>query len=66
MLVISCLTALESETTLRDLCTLTLSPVRIAWSTRKLLDDTEMILQSAGILSPTETLMMSPGTSSDA
>jgi hypothetical protein len=49
-----------------DLFTLTLSPVRMAWSTLKLLDETERILQSAGILSPTATEMMSPGTSSDA
>lgn len=49
-----------------DLWTLALSPVRIAWSIRKLLEETEMSLESAGTLSPTETEMMSPGTSSEA
>lgn len=66
MFIMSCLTALTSETTSVDLLTLTLSPVRMAWSTRKLLDDTERSLQSAGILSPTATEMMSPGTIFDA
>jgi hypothetical protein len=60
--VISCLTALTSGMTPKDLLTLTLSPVRMAWSTRKLLEDTERSLQSAGILSPTETATISPGT----
>ena len=64
--VISCFTALWSVTTPADLCTLMLSPVRMAWSMRKLLDDTESNRQSAGILSPTATLTMSPGTSSEA
>lgn len=49
-----------------DLFTLILSPVKIAWSTRKLLEETESRRQSAGILSPTATLIISPGTSSDA
>jgi hypothetical protein len=49
-----------------DLLTLTLSPVRIAWSTLKLLEEIEKILQSAGILSPTATETMSPGTISEA
>ena len=66
MLVMSCFTALGSATTLTDLCTLTLSPVKIAWSTRKLPEDTERSLQSAGILSPTATAITSPGTSSEA
>jgi hypothetical protein len=66
MLVMSCLTALRSGTTSTYLLTLTLSPVRIAWSIRKLLEVTESSLQSAGILSPTATEMISPGTSSDA
>jgi hypothetical protein len=33
---------------------------------RKLLDDTDSSLQSAGILSPTNTQMMLPGTICDA
>ena len=66
MLVMSCLTAFKSETTSMDLLTLTLSPVKIAWSIRKLLEETESTRQSAGILSPTATAMMSPGTNSDA
>lgn len=66
MFVISCFTALGSGTTSTDLLTLTLSPVRIAWSMRKLLDETERSRQSAGILSPTATATMSPGTSSSA
>lgn len=49
-----------------DLLTLLLSPVRIAWSTRKLLDEIEKSLQSAGTLFPTATDTMSPGTSSEA
>ena len=64
--VISCLTAFKSGTGLMLLCTDTLSPVRMAWSTRKLLDETDSRRQSAGILSPTATVMMSPGTSSEA
>lgn len=66
ILVMSCLTALRSGTTSIYLLTLTLSPVKMAWSMRKLLDETESSLQSAGILSPTATDMMSPGTSSEA
>lgn len=66
MLVISCLTALRSVMTSIDLLTLLLSPVRIAWSTRKLLDEIEKSLQSAGTLSPTATDTMSPGTSPEA
>ena len=66
MLNMSCLTALRSGTTSIDLVTLILSPVRIAWSTRKLLDEIERSLQSAGTLSPTATDIMSPGTSSEA
>jgi hypothetical protein len=66
MFVMSCLTALESEIIPMDLLTLTLSPVRMAWSTRKLLEDIERSLQSAGILSPTATDTMSPGTSCEA
>lgn len=66
MLDMSCLTALGSRTTSMDLLTLMLSPVRIAWSTRKLLDEIERSLQSAGTLFPTATDMMSPGTSSGA
>jgi hypothetical protein len=66
MLVMSCFTALESGTTSTPLWTLVLSPVKMAWSIRKLLDETERSLQSAGILSPTATEIMSPGTSSDA
>lgn len=66
ILVMSCLTAFSSETTSTDLFTLVLSPVRMAWSTRKLLEETESNRQSAGILSPTATVMMSPGTNSDA
>jgi hypothetical protein len=62
----SCLTAFRSDTASIDFATLMLSPVKIAWSTRKLLEAMESILQSAGILSPTVTEMMSPGTSSDA
>lgn len=62
----SCLTALASVTTSIDLLTLVLSPVKIAWSTLKLLEDTEINRQSAGILSPTEMDMISPGTSSVA
>ena len=64
--VISCLTALSSLTTCTDLFALVLSPVRIAWSTRKLLEETESTLQSAGILSPTATVIISPGTNSEA
>lgn len=66
MFVMSCLTARRSGTTSVDLFTLTLSPVRIAWSTRKLLDDIDINLQSAGTRSPTATDIISPGTSSDA
>ena len=66
MFVMSCLTAPASRTTPMDLFTLTLSPVRMAWSTLKLLEETERSLQSAGILSPTVTETMSPGTSSVA
>lgn len=66
MFDMSCLTALGSGTTSIDLLTLLLSPVRIAWSTRKLLDEIERSLQSAGTLSPTATDIMSPGTSSEA
>ena len=66
ILVISCFTACTSLTTSTPLFTLILSPVRIAWSTRKLLDVMDNNRQSAGILSPTETTMISPGTSSDA
>lgn len=66
MLIMSCFTAFASATTSVDLCTLTLSPVRIAWSTRKLLEWTERSRQSAGILSPTATDTISPGTSSEA
>jgi hypothetical protein len=40
--------------------------VRIAWSTAKLLLCIARTLQSAGILSPTEIEMMSPGTKSSA
>lgn len=49
-----------------DLLTLILSPVNIAWSALKLLDETERSLQSAGTLSPTAIEMMSPGTNSVA
>lgn len=64
--IMSCFTAPESGTTSTDLLTLTLSPVSMAWSTLKLLEDIDKILQSAGIWSPTATEMMSPGTSSEA
>lgn len=63
--VMSCFTALRSATGSTVLLTLTLSPVRIAWSTRILVEVTESSLQSAGILSPTATETMSPGTSSE-
>ena len=66
MFVISCFTAFGSGTGSAVLLTLVLSPVRIAWSTRRLVDEMERSRQSAGILSPTETEMISPGTSSDA
>lgn len=66
MLVMSCFTAFLSGTTSADLLTLVLSPVRMAWSTRKLLEETESTRQSAGILSPTAMAMISPGTNSDA
>ena len=64
--VISCFTALGSATGSRDLPTLVLSPVRIAWSTRRLVDVIESSRQSAGILSPTAIEIMSPGTRSEA
>ncbi len=66
ILVMSCLTAWASGTASIDLCTLILSPVRMAWSMRKLLEEMDSNLQSAGILSPTATEMISPGTSSEA
>jgi hypothetical protein len=66
MLVWSCFTARSSLTGAVDLCTLSLSPVSRAWSTRKLLEDIERRWLSAGILSPTDTAMMSPGTTSTA
>ena len=66
MFVMSCFTAFGSCTTSAVLLTLALSPVRMAWSILKLLEETERILQSAGILSPTATAMISPGTSSEA
>lgn len=66
MFVMSCFTALRSRTVSTVLLTLTLSPVRMAWSTRRLVDVTESNRQSAGILSPTATEMISPGTSSVA
>src|ERR1700733_3570320 len=66
ILRISCFTALGSTTVSMDLFTLVASPVKIAWSILKLLDETDNSLQSAGILSPTATEIMSPGTSSDA
>jgi hypothetical protein len=62
----SCFTAVASAMVSTDLLTLVASPVRMAWSILKLLDETDRSLQSAGILSPTATEMMSPGTSSDA
>ena len=62
----SCFTALTSGTTSAVLRTLSLSPVRIAWSTRKLLEEMDRSRQSAGILSPTDTEIISPGTSSEA
>lgn len=66
MLIMSCLTALSSLTTSVIFLTDIDSPVRTAWST---LNEDELKLitrQSAGILSPTETATMSPGTSADA
>lgn len=62
----SCFTALTSGTRSAVLRTLSLSPVRIAWSTRKLLEEMDRSRQSAGILSPTDTEIISPGTSSEA
>lgn len=66
MFVMSCLTARSSETVSTRLPTLMLSPVRTAWSTLKLELEKLMTRQSAGILSPTETEMMSPGTRAEA
>jgi hypothetical protein len=66
ILDMSCFTALGSGTLSIPLFTLTLSPVKMAWSTLKLLEEIESSLQSAGILSPTETETISPGTSSEA
>jgi hypothetical protein len=63
--VMSCFTAFKSGTSSICLLTLSLSPVRMAWSTLKLLDDMESNLQSAGILSPTAMDTISPGTSSE-
>lgn len=62
----SCLTALSSLTGRVSFPTLSLSPVRMAWSTRKLLLWMDRTRQSAGIRSPTATSTMSPGTSSSA
>lgn len=62
----SCFTALESATTSTDLLILELSPVRMAWSMRRLVEEIDSRRQSAGTLSPTATEMMSPGTSSEA
>lgn len=64
MLIMSCLTALSSGTALVVLLTLTLSPVSRAWSIVKLADVIDRTRQSAGILSPTLTRMISPGTRS--
>ena len=62
----SCFTALGSATTSTDLLILVLSPVRMAWSTRRLVEEIDSKRQSAGTLSPTATEMMSPGTNSEA
>mmetsp|Transcript_20244 Transcript_20244/g.52519 ORF Transcript_20244/g.52519 Transcript_20244/m.52519 type:complete len:207 (+) Transcript_20244:2577-3197(+) len=48
------------------LVTETVSPVRIDWSTRRLIDLSSIMRRSAGILSPVRIITMSPGTRSTA
>ena len=66
MHVLSWYTALTDVVASTDLTTLSLSPVRIAWSARSWCDITLTMRRSAGTLAPTDTSTTSPGTKSVA